>query len=88
MPSTAVTTSSSQIIPPGLRQGVILQNLSDTDIYISTQAAVTVADGANAGLKLAAAGGMMAVSNLPSSSSPFYGIHAGTGTKQLRYLTT
>jgi len=74
----------------------MLQNLSDTDIYIRfTGSAVTVEDGANAGLKLHANGGMISLPDLPSDSrfgsiqnendNAVYAIHAGSGTKTLRY---
>lgn len=74
----------------------MLQNLSDTDIYIRLAGtAVTIEDGANAGLKLPANGGMSAFPDLPASErfgtsqvendNAVYAIHGGSGTKTLRY---
>lgn len=70
------------------REWFILQNLSDTDIFVSLEgtSAVTGAAGASPGYRLAANGGTLTGGegefNL-NNNGPIYAIHEGTGSKTL-----
>lgn len=97
MPSVDVTTSSTLAIPAkDNRRILMIQNESDTDIYIGFTSGVTVADGANSGIKLPANGGMVSMPDLPSNErfgnrqvendGGIYAVHGGSGTKKLRYI--
>ncbi len=90
MPSLNITTAATPIVPETGRNGLFLQNLSDTDIFVSNRAGVTAAAGANAGLKVAANGGVLTIGRLEGGllapCTGWWGVHAGTGAKELRYL--
>lgn len=91
MPSINVTTAATQVVPPGTRSALILQNVSDTDIFFGFDSTVTATAGANSGIRLAANGGSITITRLPeggggSASGGVYAVHAGTGTKELRFL--
>lgn len=90
MPSTSITTAATQIVPATGRNGLFIQNLSDTDIFVANFAAVTATAGANAGLRVAANGGVLTIGRLDGGlmapCTGWWGIHAGTGTKELRHL--
>lgn len=96
MPSVDVTTTSTLAIPAkDNRRILMIQNESDTDIYISFTAGVTVADGANSGVKLPV-GAMVSMPDLPSNQrfgdrqvendGGIYAVHGGSGIKKLRYI--
>lgn len=90
MPSVNIATTATQLITPRNMNNIICQNLSDTDIYIGTSALVTAASGANSGLRIKAAGGVLALNELRNRphAAPYlelYAVHAGVGTKELRY---
>ena len=61
MPEATVTTASQEVIPSGVRKVLILQNFSDSDIYIRTSGPVAVS-GANAGIRIKAGGGSVTIS--------------------------
>jgi len=90
MSSVSVTTTSANIIPATSRKFLILQNISDEDIYININGPVTVADGAEAGLRIKADGGSMSFPDLISSSRAndfsVHAIHGGVGSKSLRII--
>lgn len=70
------------------REWVILQNLSDTDIYLSLDGSsdVTGAAGAKPGVRLSANGGMLSGGEGEFNifyNNPIYAIHEGTGNKVL-----
>lgn len=91
MPKVSVTPTSAQVIAAdSARKTLILQNNSDTDIYVRFGAGNTVADSdASAGTKLAANGGSMTLNRVGSvagiEAEPVNAIHFGTGTKKLAY---
>lgn len=96
MASVDVTTTATLAIPAGTdRRVLMIQNLSDTDIYIGFAAGVTVADGANSGIQIPANGGNISMTDLPSrghgayrdiNDVGIYAVHGGSGTKKLRYI--
>lgn len=96
MASVDVTTSATLVIPASDdRRVLMIQNLSDTDIYIGFAAGVTVADGANSGIKIPANGGNISMTDLPNrghglsrdiNDLAIYAVHGGSGTKKLRYI--
>jgi hypothetical protein len=91
MPTLNVTTSSTVVLPFRRRKALIIQNLSDTDIYVNFNAAVTIADGATAGLRLKADGGSISLPELSGAAGrandmSVSAIHGGSGTKTLRYV--
>lgn len=85
----AVGTSPTIVRPAEARRLLILQNLSDTDIFVAIEGStdVTTAAGAKPGLRLNANGGSFVAgeeSHLPGGAEQaIYAIHGGTGTKDL-----
>lgn len=90
MPSVSITTAATPIVPATGRNGLFIQNLSDTDVFVANFAAVTAGAGANAGLRVAANGGVLTIGRLDGGlmapCSGWWGIHAGTGAKEIRCL--
>lgn len=90
MATIDVTTTPAQALPRGNRHAAILQNLSDTDIYVSSDPGVTAADGPYSGLRIKADGGTLAIadvaSNKETADRAIYAVHAGSGVKALRYV--
>lgn len=88
MPSFNVTTASQLAIPAKPRNLLIMQNVSDADIYFSFRPNVTAAAGANSGIKLAvnASITMTDTESKALNDQPVYAVHAGTGNKELRFL--
>lgn len=90
MPSLNVTTTSAEVLPARNRSALILQNISDTEVWLNFNAHVTASAGAQAGLRLLP-GGTFSLTELPRGSAnnvAVYAIHAGAGTKELRYIET
>jgi hypothetical protein len=90
MPAFNVTTSAAVVVPANDgRNGVILQNISDTDVFVGASS-VTAAFGANAGLRIAANGGSLSLSrSFPGDRAicgALFCVHAGSGNKEVRYL--
>lgn len=90
MPSVSISTTPTKVVGPKNLNSVILQNLSDTDIFVAARSNVTVAAGSNSGLRIKAGGGVLALNDLmdrPHSADDLqlYAIHSGSGTKELRY---
>jgi hypothetical protein len=89
MPSVNVATNPTEVLPRGSRNAVVFQNLSDTDIFVGARGNVTAAAGENSGLRVRAAGGTFALTDLFGSravaDAAIFAVHAGTGTKELRY---
>tara|TARA_S200002703_G_scaffold158954_1_gene170770 strand:- start:1530 stop:1811 length:282 start_codon:yes stop_codon:yes gene_type:complete len=90
MPSVNITNSATQIVADNHRQALILQNDSDVDMFIGLNSNVTVASGANAGLRLKA-GANFSVHDLGDGSTTvdntsWYAVHESTGNKILRFL--
>jgi len=91
MPSLNVTTTSAFVLPARRRKVLILQNLSDTDMFVNFNAAAAVADGATAGLRLKADGGTLSLPELSGGAArandvSIAAVHGGSGTKTLRYV--
>lgn len=90
MPSVSVTTAATAVVAATGRNGLFIQNLSDTDLFVANFAGVTAGAGANAGLRVAANGGVLTIGRLDGGllapCSGWWAIHAGTGSKELRYL--
>lgn len=83
-----VTTAATLVQASQDRKWSILQNLSDTDIYVALDGSsdVTGAAGAKPGIKLSAQGGIAAGGEGEFNinfSGPIYAIHEGTGSKVL-----
>jgi hypothetical protein len=89
----AVGTSPTLVRPTETRRLLIIQNLSDTDVFIALEgsAGVTTDTGANPGLRLNANGGVFVggeESHLPGGAEQaIYAIHGGTGTKNISVQT-
>lgn len=72
MPAASVTTTASAVVPPRQgRNGLCLQNLSDTDVFIEPASNVTT----GTGYKLAANGGSLLLTGGRGLAGAFYGIH-------------
>jgi len=83
-----IATTSTQVVPPRARGVLLLQNVSDTDIYIGFAAGVTTTPGPESGIKLRP-NATLSLTDLPGSSGTavntgVWAVHAGTGTKELR----
>jgi hypothetical protein len=80
--STITTTASEVLARDGNRVGYILQNLSDTDVYVDMEN-----DGdtltADTGVKVAA-GGSLIVDSKMFARRGIRAIHAGSGNKIVR----
>lgn len=89
MPSVDIATTPTQVLPRAGRNALILQNLSDTDIYIAARGNVTAAAGENSGLRIKADGGTLSLTDLATNravaDAAIYAVHGGSGTKELRY---
>ncbi len=90
MPSVNVTTAAAVLVPLNYsRKGLLIQNLSDTDVFLSPDPAVTAVAGAHSGIKLGAGeqlgltgdAGVAVLSRCAISA-----IHAGSGNKEVRYV--
>jgi hypothetical protein len=85
---TAVGTTATLVQAATDRKWFILQNQSDTDIYVSFEGTtgVTTDAGANPGIEIMANGGSLATGEgefNPNLNASIYAIHGGTGTKNL-----
>lgn len=91
MATVTITTAPTLVLPAGNRSVSVLQNLSDTDIFVGDSPNVTVADGPHSGIRVRAGGGTLTLTGLPGNpglpGSPLYAVHAGSGGKPLRHLT-
>lgn len=90
MPILKVNVGTSATLVQGSqdRKWAILQNLSDTDIFVSLDGSsdVTGSAGAKPGLKLSANGGTAAGGEGEYNinfSGPIYAVHEGAGNKVL-----
>ena len=79
------TTSASQLVAANsLRKLLIIQNLSDTDVYLKMDDSATEVTVAN-GLRLAAGDPPLVITCRKSEHTfPVRGIHGGSGNKDLR----
>ncbi len=83
MPVANVTTTATAAIPGRQgRNGLVLQNLSDTDLYVAPAGDVSTANG----YKLAAAGGVLSLTGGGGLAGAFYAIHGASGSKELRWF--
>ena len=83
-----VTSSAQLVVAAARRRSFILQNQSDTDIYISLgNASVTGPSGSYPGIKVLANGGVWSGTAVSpwdqSNDDAIYAIHASTGNKVL-----
>ena len=83
-----VTTTAAAAVAAARRRAIIIQNQSDTDIYIAfDNASVTGASGSYPGIKLPANGGVWAGTSVSAADQTcdraVYAIHSGTGNKVL-----
>tara|TARA_R110000823_G_scaffold304626_2_gene426336 strand:+ start:2566 stop:2847 length:282 start_codon:yes stop_codon:yes gene_type:complete len=80
-----VTTSSSVIVAPLYqRKMLMIQNVSDTDIYLKLDDSATALTTGN-GIKLASNSAPMVISSQPGEfTHAISAIHAGTGDKEVR----
>lgn len=79
-----VTTSASELVSAKSRRLLIIQNVSDTDIYLKLDSSATEVTTAN-GLKLAAGSAPMIITCNPGEfANAVRGIHGGTGSKEIR----
>lgn len=83
-----VTTTAQSVVTATKRRALIVQNQSDTDLYIAfDNAAVTGPAGTYPGIKLAANGGTWSGTSVSpwdqTCDRAVYAIHAGTGNKVL-----
>lgn len=90
MPLASVTNDgSTPVIPARKRSVLILQNLSDTDVYIAFEP-VSVDGAPDAGIMLAAGGGTISFPELSyahtANNGALYAVHAGAGIKHLNYI--
>jgi hypothetical protein len=84
----SVTSSSTQILAANAdRNYLLIQNNSDTDIFINLVGAAASVDVAtvNTSFKLAASGGSLELKTWVAVGAIF-GIHGGAGTKKLTCL--
>jgi hypothetical protein len=83
MPVASVTTTASAAVPGRQgRNGLVLQNLSDTDLYVAPASDVSAANG----YKLTANGGSLNLTGGGGLVGAFYAIHGGAGSKDLRWF--
>lgn len=89
MPSVNIATTPTEVLSRASRNAVVLQNLSDTDMFVAARGNLTAAAGDNSGLRIKADGGTLSLTDLAGNGSvadaAIYAVHAGTGTKELRY---
>ena len=86
-----ITTTAQMILERDMkRRTLILQNNSDTDIFLAFgEDKVLTATGATRGIILVSGGGTLILdetdANVSAVSSALWAIHGGTGTKELTY---
>lgn len=83
-----VGTSPTLVQTATEREWLIMQNLSDTDIYLSMDGSsdVSGAAGAKPGVRISANGGMISGGEGEFNiyfNNPIYAVHEGTGNKVL-----
>jgi len=87
MAAISVTTTAAVVLAAAQdRTSIVLQNISDTDIYVYPAATVTASEGANTGIRVIAAGNfVISPSNVSADKlqAAWYGIHGGAGNKTL-----
>lgn len=77
------TTSPTKISDAKFRAGLIIQNLSDTDIYVAVEGSsdVTAGGGAKPGMLIKANGGTVTADGPHCPQHAIWVIHGGTGSK-------
>lgn len=79
-----VTNAASEVVPANAnRQALIIQNVSDADVFLKLDGSATEVTPAN-GLKLAAGGLLTLTTDRARFINPVRAIHAGAGNKELR----
>lgn len=83
-----VTTTAQAVVSATRRRAIIIQNHSDTDIYIAfDNSGVTGPAGSYPGIKIPASGGIFAATSVSpwdqTCDRVLHAIHAGSGNKVL-----
>jgi hypothetical protein len=91
MSSVNVATTPTQVVPRRTgRTLLLIENVSDTDVFVGFNSDVSAAAGPASGITLRAAGGKLfvAADNLQgrvrAAEYALYAVHAGSGEKELR----
>ncbi len=79
-----VTTTAAVVIPANVsRTGVLIQNVSDTDIYLKMDGSETALTAAN-GFKVSAGQSFGFTTTPPVGYESVWAIHGGSGNKEIR----
>lgn len=86
----AIGTTATLVRSAEERRWIIIQNLSDTDVFLALDGStdVTIASGLKPGVRIAANGGNLSVGESQRDTTtnfPIYAIHGGTGTKDISF---